>query len=891
MQKISKLLLCCLWIVAAKPITSAQDACFYNVTKEQALYLDQTREARQNYDPNNHTADNPTGIKWVPIQFHECIPSATAPRYITYTHVLDDNLKSLNTLFAQYNIQFYECGPLNTFISNTLNSYDVTEAPLLAAYDVPNVINVYYFNAVTSGSTMYCGYSFLPPSVDRVIISRACLETELFLHVMGRYFSLYNTHGKTNAVRTDELVNGSNCATAGDDVCDTPADPLQFFNSSFLNNCVYTGNMVDANGDAYQPDPSNYMSYAPFACRNKFSAQQMSRMAYSVNFDRANLTGCPHPNDCSNVVNSLPKTYDFETGMENWSSSWVEPFWIIPMGIGSGATPTPNTGPDAAWSGNNYVYADGTKNVNAGIALLRSPCLDFRGYAAPKMSFRYHAYGVDIGDIYAQVSTDGGVTWSPTPPYFIFYEPQGNQGNQWNYVVCDLTPYNNVQSFQVRIGSTIYTTGIQCDFALDDIRFYNDVVTPCALTGVVNVNNVSCSGSTNGAASVVPSGASGAVTYAWSTGATTALIQNLAPGTYTATITDALGCTTVASNTVQQPLPLQLSLSYVHVAIPGQSTGSVTANLTGGTVPYTYYWSNGATTASISNLPIGTYTVIAYDARNCYATGSARIVDPNFTCSTFYSTFPYTNSFETNIGIFENAPANTNWIRTSNPTPNANTGPSAAYHANRYLFINASTIPGRTAIIRTKDCLNLSLVPNPVVEFYYHMFGAQMGTLFVEVSTDNGANWLTIWSLSGNQGDLWQKASISLQPYNTGATRLRFRGVTGGQQSDMALDALYIGAASNSIFALKPTIGNSEIIRQDRLYPNPSEGLFTLESSGKQPFESVDIYSQTGAMVWNSSIVSSSYLIDLSTQPVGVYFVRARSGKEVVVKKIFIMRE
>ncbi len=89
-------------------------------------------------------------------------------------------------------------------------------------------------------------------------------------HELGHWFDLLHTHSGG-----DELVDGSNCSTAGDFVCDTPADP----NLSGLVNtdCEYTGNLVDANGDPYNPDPRNLLSYAG-SCRDRFSQGQIERM-------------------------------------------------------------------------------------------------------------------------------------------------------------------------------------------------------------------------------------------------------------------------------------------------------------------------------------------------------------------------------------------------------------------------------------------------------------------------------------------------------------------------------------------------------------------------------------------------------------------------------------
>ena len=114
-------------------------------------------------------------------------------------------------------------------------------------------------------------------------------------HEMGHYFSLYHTHGKTNSGTTDELVNGSNCSSAGDDVCDTPADP----NLSGLVNssCQYTGSGKDANGDTYVPNPRNMMSYARKSCRTVLTAGQYNRIAYSLANDRNYLV-------CSSTNNS-----------------------------------------------------------------------------------------------------------------------------------------------------------------------------------------------------------------------------------------------------------------------------------------------------------------------------------------------------------------------------------------------------------------------------------------------------------------------------------------------------------------------------------------------------------------------------------------------------------
>ncbi len=135
------------------------------------------------------------------------------------------------------------------------------------------------------------------------------------------------------------------------------------------------------------------------------------------------------------------------------------------------------------------------------------------------------------------------------------------------------------------------------------------------ITGTVT--DATCYGYTNGAIDITVTGGSGNYTYSWNTGATTEDITNVPAGTYTVVVTDMnTGCSATASFTVQQPPDIIIN-GTVTDASCGNADGAIDITVSGGTPPYTYSWSNGATTEDISGLPMGSYTVTVTDANGC----------------------------------------------------------------------------------------------------------------------------------------------------------------------------------------------------------------------------------------------------------------------------------
>ena len=156
------------------------------------------------------------------------------------------------------------------------------------------------------------------------------------------------------------------------------------------------------------------------------------------------------------------------------------------------------------------------------------------------------------------------------------------------------------------------------------------ITEPALLVASITLgNNVSCNGANDGSATASATGGTTAYSFAWSNGATTAAVTSLAAGTYTVTVTDANLCTDTETITITEPTPVIAATALNNnVSCFGGNDGSATASASGGSAPYTFAWSNGGNTATVSNLIAGTFTVTATDANGCDDTETITITEP-----------------------------------------------------------------------------------------------------------------------------------------------------------------------------------------------------------------------------------------------------------------------
>lgn len=182
-------------------------------------------------------------------------------------------ITNLNGYYASAKINFYLLGSdyidSDRYNNSTLSIYK----EICKQNSHNNAIDIY---VLSSGKNWNNTTGIANGIVSSACVIQSTYYTETTVpHELGHCFGLYHTHhgtAKDSEGGKAELVNGSNSATAGDYMTDTPADPCEW---NIFGEYIGTG--TDANGDFYNPDPKNLMSYNGYY-RHKFSAEQIAKM-------------------------------------------------------------------------------------------------------------------------------------------------------------------------------------------------------------------------------------------------------------------------------------------------------------------------------------------------------------------------------------------------------------------------------------------------------------------------------------------------------------------------------------------------------------------------------------------------------------------------------------
>ena len=227
-----------------------------------------------------------------------------------------------------------------------------------------------------------------------------------------------------------------------------------------------------------------------------------------------------------------------------------------------------------------------------------------------------------IGSGYGYVNASSPITATYTATSSLCTSPTGS---------ATLTLAGGTAPYSVMWYTTPPQTGVTATaLAPGNYSFHITDAAGCVRTGTavvppVDVINLAFTTSTatctlpNGSVSVAPTGGVAPLTYSWNTGGSTAALTGVTAGSYHVTVTDANGCAVTGWGYVPVYSPLAVSTSATATSCLFINDGSIIASAYGGTLPYTYNWSNGATTSTVSSLASGSYYVHVSDASGCTA--------------------------------------------------------------------------------------------------------------------------------------------------------------------------------------------------------------------------------------------------------------------------------
>lgn len=261
-----------------------------------------------------------------------------------------------------------------------------------------------------------------------------------------------------------------------------------------------------------------------------------------------------------------------------------------------------------------------------------------------------------------------------------------------------------------------------------------------------------CAGSNDGSVSVSVSGGNGTLTYSWSNSQSGSVINNLAPGAYSVTITDASNCS-VSASTIIAAGPVCCNISFassVTTPLCGNSNGSIDFSVVSGSGNYSFSWSNGGSTEDLSNLGAGSYTVTVNDIGQGCSKDTTIIVNN--------ANGPAINS----ITSLDETCAGSNDGSVS-VTASGGTGVLSYSWSNRGTTANISSLSPGQYTITVLDATNCAAIGNAVVAAGPACCNLSFGASVVNPTCENsdGSIDIRVISGSGNYGFVWSNSANS----------------------------------------------------------------------------------------------------------------------------------
>lgn len=294
-----------------------------------------------------------------------------------------------------------------------------------------------------------------------------------------------------------------------------------------------------------------------------------------------------------------------------------------------GGNGTAVAGPSGGVTPYQYTWSNGQTggtaiNLNAGAYTVT--VTDFGGCSSTSSVTITGTPGIGAAPTSTFVTcgqTDGSISLnvnSGTAPYTYSWSGPSGIGNT-----------DNPTSLPIGVYSATVTDANGCtgDYSIDLTNQNPPQINPLFATSPL------CNGDQNGFITIVLTGGTGTYTYNWAGpgpfSATTQNLTGLGPGTYQLTVADAQGCTGLYDTTLTDPPLLTSTSASTDATCNGDSDGSVSVTLAGGTSPYTIIWTGplGGLGTTLNSRPAGNYTATISDANGCGITDQVVVNEPS----------------------------------------------------------------------------------------------------------------------------------------------------------------------------------------------------------------------------------------------------------------------
>ncbi len=390
--------------------------------------------------------------------------------------------------------------------------------------------------------------------------------------------------------------------------------------------------------------------------------------------------------------------------------------------------------------------------------------------------------------------------------------------------------------------------------------------------------NVTCAGDADGSVTITVSGGATPYTYAWSNGAITQNLMGVAGGSYSCTVSDASGCAfVVAPVTITEPATLGYTIDVAVIQLPcaGSNAGAIGITTTGGTAPYTYLWSNGATSEDVSGLTAGTYSGTITDANGCtLASPSIPVTEPmalGYNIDAAVIQLACKGDATGLIAITTTggtAPYTYAW--SNGATSEDVSGLTAGTYSGTITDANGCMLASPSIPV-TEPAMALVLTLDGVVD---ENGGDGSGAVNITV-TGGEAPYTYAWSNGEMTEDI---AGLSMDDYFVTLTDDNGCEIIGGPYS--------VGDFVNT--------EDIEGLNSLTVQPNPTSDMVFIQLGLDKAMDvEMDIYSVSGqrlASYADGNIVEKQYELNLGNYPTGVYFAKFTINNQVITRRIVVLK-